>query len=68
MAKKRSTKGIGSLKSAMERVHKAKAKVLSDIRAIKQKKTLEKRLTQKLNALAKAKASLAGIKKRSKRK
>lgn len=68
MAKKKSTRGIGSLKSMIDRVHKAKSKVMSDIRAISQKKTLEKRLQQKLNALNKAKASLAGLKKRSKKR
>lgn len=68
MAKKKTTKGIGSLKSMIDRVTKAKAKVMTDIRAITSKKTLEKRLSQKINALNKAKASLAGIKKRSKKK
>lgn len=65
---KRKGAGVGFLQSAINRVTAKKKKISSAISVIKKKQTLEKRLKQKIAALKKAEASLAGIKQRSKKR
>lgn len=69
MARKKSSgASIGATKKKIEKVTADTKKILAAKKAIEQKKALEKRLTQKLTALANAKKALAGTKARIKKR